>query len=149
MIDRQHHRTIARLSIEYVASFLCEGVAESELDILDFSIILVVSAGNIGRLKSTPISAAHDHGEHEAVPPELMTPTSLRTIEESLKLSPDVARERLTGLVASGVLVEVREGLFITGTPVTSSETAARLADKNAALARRLVKQLSDLSVAA
>ena len=149
MIDSQNHRTIARLSIEYVASFLCEGVAESELDILDFSIMLVVSAGNSGRLKSTPASAAHAHGEQQAVPPQLMNPTSLLTIEESLKLSPANARERVAALVARGILVEVGEGAFIIGQPVTSSNTAARLAGKNAAMARRLVKQLSDVGLAA
>ncbi|HEX4197487.1 MAG TPA: hypothetical protein VHZ26_08595 [Caulobacteraceae bacterium] len=146
MADHLHRRSIARLSTEYLACILCEAVAETGLDILDFAIVMVVSTSNVGHLKGTAEALAHDHGSDAAVPPELMAPVTLQGIAESLKLPSDLARERVEALAARGVLVARADG-FIIGTPVTSSGTAARLADKNIAMARRFVRQIAEAGI--
>ena len=149
MSDSLHHRTISRFSTEYVAALLFEGVAESGLDILDFAIVLVVCAGNIGRLKSNPATRLHEHGAQPPVPAEIMAPTSLRTVIESLKLVEDVAHGRLEDLANRGILIRTEEDGYAMGAPVNASDAAARLADKNAAMTRRFVRRLADAGIAA
>jgi hypothetical protein len=144
LAEQSHQRTISRLSTEYVAALLCEGVAETGLDVLDFAVVLVVSAGNIGRLKTLPAAKLYDHGSDGAVPVDLMSPTSLSTIAESLKLSQADAIERTTALVDQGILIRGAGG-FLMGAAVNSSSAAARLADKNVAMARRFAKQMHEV----
>jgi hypothetical protein len=50
-------------------------------------------------------------------------------------------------LVARGILVAAGSDGFIMGTPVTSSDVAARLAEKNIAMARRFVRQVAEAGV--
>ena len=121
---------------------LCEGVAETGLDILDFAIVLLVCAGSINRLKDTPVLRRHHHGSDAPVPAELMTPTSMGAIEECLKLDAATARARLDALVETEILSRSGDG-FIMGRHANASEAAERLADKNVALARRFAKQMT------
>ena len=147
MADHLHRRSIARLSTEYLACMLCEGVADTGLDILDFAIVLVISASNVGHLKGSAEALKHDHGSDTPVPAEFMTPVTLTGIAESLKLSPLMARERTASLVERGILVACGDDSFIIGAPVTSSSAAGRLADKNVAMARRFVRQVSETGI--
>ncbi|MFI4934217.1 MAG: hypothetical protein ACHP7N_06335 [Caulobacterales bacterium] len=55
----------------------------------------------------------------------------------------EVVSGRTGTLVDRGVLVRTGGGVII-GAPVTSSQTAARLAEKNVAMARRFVRQLAE-----
>ncbi|HEY2707936.1 MAG TPA: hypothetical protein VGI95_07770 [Caulobacteraceae bacterium] len=143
MPEHRERRAIARLSIEYVACLLSEGMADTGLDILDFVIVLVVSASNIGHLK------ARHEGSEAPIPADQMAPVTPQGIAESLKLPSEVAEARIASLVGRGILLSCGDCGVIMGEPVTSSDVAGNLAEKNIAMARRFARQLADLELAA
>ncbi len=135
---------MARLSTEYVACFLSEGVADTGLDLIDFAIAVVVSASNIGQVKDR--LAGDGPWADAPIPPHQMTPVSRTNIAESLKLPLGVAEARIDALIERGVLLEAAGGVCI-GEPITNSNTAGRMAEKNLAMAGRFARQLADVGL--
>lgn len=146
MNDASQLRIISRASMDYVVSIYSAILRGSRHDPLDALLLSTVAVANVAHLNSDrALSQAHA-GLDQPEPMEIKRPISRNAVALSLGLSYETARRRIQRLLDEGALVEVDGGL-VGANEQASPEMVRALAEQNAILLRRLVRQLRDQGI--
>ena len=146
MNDPAHLRIISRASMDYVVSMYSAVLRGSRHDPIDALLLSTVAVANVAHLNTDKaLSQTYGGIDH----PECMAikrPISRNAVALSLGLSYETARRRIQRLLDEGALLEVDGGL-VGANEQASPETVRALAEQNAILLRRLVRQLRDQGI--
>ena len=146
MNDASQLRIISRASMDYVVSMYSAILRGSRHDPIDALLLSTVAVANVAHLNTDrTLSQAHA-GLDQPEPMEIKRPISRNAVALSLGLSYETARRRIQRLLDEGALVEVDGGLVGANEQV-SPEVVKALAEQNAILLRRLVRQLREQGI--
>jgi hypothetical protein len=146
MNDPKHLRIISRASMDYVVSIYSAILRGSRHDPIDALILSTVAVANVAHLNADrDLSQAYGSLDTPE-PQEIKRPISRNAVALSLGLSYETARRRIQKLINEGALLDVEDGL-IGANEQSSPEMVKAMAEQNAILIRRLVRQLRDHGV--
>ena len=144
--DPAQLRIMSRLSMDYVISIYSAILRGSPHDPLDTLILCTVAVANVAHL-NTDRQLSHAYAGVDAPEPaEIKRPISRNAVALSLGLPYETARRRVEKLLEAGALVE-RDGGLIGANEEAQPEMVKAMAEQNAVLLRRLVRQLRDQGI--
>lgn len=146
MNDPDHLRIISRASMDYVVSMYSAILRGSGHDPIDALILSTVAVANVAHLNADKALSQAYSGLDTPEPQALKRPISRNAVALSLGLSYETARRRIQRLLNEGALVEVDGGL-IGANEVANPGMVKAMAEQNAVLLRRLVRQLREHGV--
>jgi biotin operon repressor len=146
MNDPENLRIISRLSMDYVVSIYSAILRGSRHDPIDALILSTVAVANVAHLNADPELSQVYGGIDQPEPSDIKRPISRNAVALSLGLSYETARRRIQRLLDEGALVESNGGL-VGANEQASPEMVRAMAEQNAILLRRLVRQLRDHGV--
>ena len=132
--------------MDYVVSIYSAILRGSRHDPIDALLLSTVAVANVAHLNADKARSQCYAGIDSPEPMEIKRPISRNAVALSLGLSYETARRRIQRLLEEGALVEVDGGL-VGANEQASPETVMALAQQNAILLRRLVRQLRDQGV--
>ena len=139
-------RIMSRLSMDYVISMYSAILRGSEHDPLDTLILCTVAVANVAHL-NTDRALSHAYAGFDAPEPaEIKRPISRNAVALSLGLPYETTRRRVERLLAEGALAEIDGGL-VGANEAAQPEMVRAMAEQNAILLRRLVRQLRDQGI--
>jgi len=144
--DQAHLRIISRLSMDYVVSIYSAILRGSRHDPLDALLLCTVAVANVAHLNADK-ALSNDYSEiDQPEPMSIKRPISRNAVALSLGLSYETARRRIQKLLDEGALIEMDGGL-IGANEQASPEMVKAVAEQNAILLRRMVRNLRDQGV--
>jgi hypothetical protein len=144
--DPAHLRIISRLTMDYVVSIYSAILRAGGHDPLDALLLSTVAVANVAHLNADrEQSLAYGDIDHPE-PMSVKRPISRNAVALSLGLSYETARRRIQRLLDAGALIEVEGGL-IGANETARPEMVKAMAEQNAILFRRLVRNLRELGV--
>lgn len=143
MNDPANLRIISRLSMDYVVSIYSAILRGSRHDPIDAIILSTVAVANVAHLNTDAAMSQAYGGIDAPEPADIKRPISRNAVALSLGLSYETARRRIQRLLDEGALVEVDGGL-VGSNEQSSPEMVRAMAEQNAVLLRRLIRQLRD-----
>ena len=146
MNDPSHLRITSRVSMDYVVSIYSAILRGSRHDPIDALILSTVAVANVAHLNADKALSQTYAGIDTPEPMDIKRPISRNAVALSLGLSYETARRRIQKLIETGALLDVDGGL-IGANEATSPEMVRAMAEQNATLLRRLVRQLREHGV--
>lgn len=146
MNDASQLRIISRASMDYVVSMYSAILRGSRHDPIDALLLSTVAVANVAHLNSDKELSQAYAGLDQPEPMEIKRPISRNAVALSLGLSYETARRRIQRLLDEGALIEVDGGL-VGANEQASPEVVKALAEQNAILLRRLVRQIRDQGI--
>lgn len=146
MNDAAHLRIISRVSMDYVVSMYSAILRGSPHDPIDTLVLSTVAVANVAHLNADKTQSQLYAGLDSPEPMDIKRPISRNAVALSLGLSYETTRRRVQRLLEAGALIEVEGGLIGANEQV-NPEVVRAMAEQNAILLRRLVRQLRDQGV--
>lgn len=143
MNDPAHLRITSRISMDYVVSIYSAILRGSRHDPIDALVLSTVAVANVAHLNTDRVLSQAYAGLDTPEPQEIKRPISRNAVALSLGLSYETARRRIQKLLDAGALIEVNGGL-IGANEQASPAMVKAMAEQNATLLRRLVRQLRE-----
>lgn len=143
MNDPKRLRIISRVSMDYVVSIYSAILRGSRHDPIDALILSTVAVANVAHLNADKDLSQAYAGLDSPEPQDIKRPISRNAVALSLGLSYETARRRIQKLIDAGALLDVEGGLIGTN-EVASPEMVKAMAEQNAILLRRLIRQLRE-----
>lgn len=143
MSETGHLRAISRLTMDYVVSIYSAVLRGSRHDPIDAIILSTVAVANVAHLNADPALSRIYAGVETPEPSDIKRPISRNAVALSLGLSYETARRRIQKLLDDGALIEIDGGL-VGANEQASPEMVRAMAEQNAVLLRRLIRQLRD-----
>lgn len=143
MNDPKHLRITSRVSMDYVVSIYSAILRGSRHDPIDALILSTVAVANVAHLNADKDLSQAYAGLDTPEPRDIKRPISRNAVALSLGLSYETTRRRIQRLLDEGALIEIEGGL-IGANEQSSPEMVKAMAEQNAILLRRLVRQLRD-----
>lgn len=144
--NSDHLRIMSRVSMDYVISMYSAILRGSRHDPVDTLLLTTVAVANVAHLNADKAQSQAYGGLDSPEPMDIKRPISRNAVALSLGLSYETARRRIQKLLDEGALIEVEGGL-IGANEKASPEVVRKLAEQNAILLRRMVRQLRDQGV--
>ena len=132
--------------MDYVVSIYSAILRGSRHDPLDALILSTVAVANVAHLNSDKALSLEYAGIDQPEPLEIKRPISRNAVALSLGMSYETARRRIQRLLDAGALIEVDGGL-VGANEQTNPEVVRAMAEQNAVLLRRLIRQLRDQGI--
>ena len=146
MNDPKHLRIISRVSMDYVVSIYSAILRGSRHDPIDALILSTVAVANVAHLNADSSLSQTYAGLETPEPQEIKRPISRNAVALSLGLSYETARRRIQKLLNEGALIETDGGL-VGANEVANPDMVKAMAEQNAVLLRRLVRQLREQGI--
>lgn len=146
MNDPKHLRIISRASMDYVVSIYSAILRGSQHDPIDALILSTVAVANVAHLNADKALSQAYAGIETPEPQEIKRPISRNAVALSLGLSYETARRRIQKLLNEGALIEADGGL-LGANEVANPDMVRAMAEQNAVLLRRLVRQLREQGI--
>jgi biotin operon repressor len=143
MNDPDHLRITSRISMDYVVSIYSAILRGSRHDPIDALILSTVAVANVAHLNADRDLSLAYGGIDTPEPQAIKRPISRNAVALSLGLSYETARRRIQKLIDAGALLDLDGGL-IGANEQANPEMVKAMAEQNATLLRRLVRQLRD-----
>jgi CRP-like cAMP-binding protein len=132
--------------MDYVVSIYSAILRGSGHDPLDALLLSTVAVANVAHLNADKALSRAYADIAQPEPMEIKRPISRNAVALSLGLSYETARRRIQKLLDQGALVEVEGGL-IGANEQASPDMVRAMAEQNAVLLRRMIRNLRDLGV--
>jgi biotin operon repressor len=134
------------MSMDYVVAICSAILRGSRHDPIDALILSTVAVANVAHL-NTDITLSQAFASIETPEPQgIKRPISRNAVAMSLGLSYETARRRIQELLNEGSLIEADGGL-IGANEVANPEMVKAMAEQNAVLLRRLIRQLREQGI--
>jgi biotin operon repressor len=144
--DPAHLRIISRLTMDYVVSIYSAILRGSAHDPLDALLLSTVAVANVAHLNADKALSRAYADIDQPEPLAVKRPISRNAVALSLGLSYETARRRIQKLLDQGALVEVEGGL-IGANEQARPEMVKAMAEQNAVLLRRMIRNLREMGV--
>jgi biotin operon repressor len=132
--------------MDYVVSIYSAILRGSRHDPIDALILSTVAVANVAHLNADKALSQAYAGIETPEPQEIKRPISRNAVALSLGLSYETARRRIQKLLNEGALIEVDAGL-LGANEVANPDMVKAMAEQNAVLLRRLVRQLREQGI--
>jgi biotin operon repressor len=132
--------------MDYVVSIYSAILRGSQHDPIDALILSTVAVANVAHLNADKALSQAYAGIETPEPQEIKRPISRNAVALSLGLSYETARRRIQKLLNEGALIEADGGL-LGANEVANPEMVRAMAEQNAVLLRRLVRQLREQGI--
>jgi biotin operon repressor len=132
--------------MDYVVSIYSAILRGSRHDPIDALILSTVAVANVAHLNADKGLSQAYAGIETPEPQEIKRPISRNAVALSLGLSYETARRRIQKLLNEGALIEVDAGL-LGANEVANPDMVKAMAEQNAVLLRRLVRQLREQGI--
>ncbi len=146
MNDPENLRIISRLSMDYVVSIYSAILRGSRHDPIDALILSVVAVANVAHLNADKTQSRAYADIDSPEPMAIKRPISRNAVALSLGLPYETVRRRVQKLLDQGSLIE-HEGGLVGANEVADPQMVRAMAEQNALLLRRLVRNLRDQGV--
>ena len=146
MNDPANLRIISRLSMDYVVSIYSAILRGSPHDPIDALLLSVVAVANVAHLTADKAASRAYADLDSPEPMDIKRPISRNAVALSLGLPYETVRRRVQRLLDLGALVEYEGGL-VGANERSNPEMVRAMAEQNALLLRRLVRNLRDQGI--